>query len=228
MEPVFVLKQPEIERLIFTCESHGYGQINRAYLARSMEVLYGELDSQACTCAIRTDLRFAAETLASDVDSLVCLQRSDPAVITRFFQSLKSQLYEEHYRQQRYGAPWLFRYIWCREKDTGLYPHYHLVLFFNKDHYAYLGDYNNPDANNMATRIQKAWCSALGLPYPHYAHLVHFPENRMYWISRSAANNREQIYADFLFRLAYLSKVDTKDINDGQRNFGCSQQKYSK
>lgn len=202
--------------------------MNRTYLSRSLAVVYDVLLSHQRTCAIRIDLRFAAETLASDVDSLVCLQRSDPAVITRFFQSLKSQLYEEHYRQQRYGGPWLFRYIWCREKDTGLYPHYHLVLFFNKDHYAYLGDYNNPDANNMATRIQKAWCSALGLPYPHYAHLVHFPENRVYWISRSAANNREQIYADFLFRLAYLSKVDTKDINDGQRNFGCSQQKYSK
>lgn len=228
MEPAFVLSPLEFENLIERCESTTYGLMNRTYLSRSLAVVYDVLLSHQRTCAIRIDLRFAAETLASDVDSLVCLQRSDPAVITRFFQSLKSQLYEEHYRQQRYGGPWLFRYIWCREKDTGLYPHYHLVLFFNKDHYAYLGDYNNPDANNMATRIQKAWCSALGLPYPHYAHLVHFPENRVYWISRSAANNREQIYADFLFRLAYLSKVDTKDINDGQRNFGCSQQKYSK
>jgi len=228
LEPAFVLSPLEFENLIERCESTTYGLMNRTYLSRSLAVVYDVLLSHQRTCAIRIDLRFAAETLASDVDSLVCLQRSDPAVITRFFQSLKSQLYEEHYRQQRYGGPWLFRYIWCREKDTGLYPHYHLVLFFNKDHYAYLGDYNNPDANNMATRIQKAWCSALGLPYPHYAHLVHFPENRVYWISRSAANNREQIYADFLFRLAYLSKVDTKDINDGQRNFGCSQQKYSK
>jgi len=225
LEPAFVLSPLEFENLIERCESTTYGRMNRRYLSRSLAVVYDVLLSHPRTCAIRIDLRFAAETLVSDVDSLVCLQRTDPAVITRFFESLKSLLSEEHYRQQRHGAPRLFSYIWCREKDTGVYPHYHLVLLFNKDHYAYLGKYDNDEANNMATRIQKAWCSALGLPYPHYARLVHFPENRVYWFSREDANNRESIYADFLFRMAYLSKFDTKDINDGQRNFGCSQRR---
>ncbi|MFQ2274758.1 YagK/YfjJ domain-containing protein [Aeromonas hydrophila] len=30
-------------------------------------------------------------------------------------------------------------------------------------------------------------------------------------------------YKGFLLRLAYLSKVRTKHVGDGQRNFGCSQ-----
>ena len=51
------------------------------------------------------------------------------------------------------------------------------MLLFNKDVYAFLGDYRDYDANNMGTRIQKAWCSALGLPYPDNATLVNFPVN---------------------------------------------------
>ncbi len=96
------------------------------------------------------------------------------------------------------------------------------MLFFHRDDYAYLGNYLESDGDNMGVRIQKAWCSALSLPYPEHAHLVHFPLKGTYWLFRNAAINRDKIYHDFLFRLAYLSKQSTK-VMDGQRNFGCSQ-----
>lgn len=54
-------------------------------------------------------------------------------------------------------------YIWARERVTGEHPHYHLVLLFDREAYAYLGDYTKPDADNMGTRIQKAGAAPLGL-----------------------------------------------------------------
>lgn len=216
------LTQPESERLIEQCTA-SYGLMYQSYLSRSLEVVYDMLDHHPRVCAIRIDLRFAKESLDSDIDSLLCIQRSDPRVITRFFESLKCQLREEHNRKGYRSEPELPAYIWCRERDTGPYPHYHLVLLFNKDQYAYLGNYLDHDANNMAIRFQKAWCSALDLDHPHYAELVHFPMNCIYRFNRMDAVNREQIYADFLFRMAYLSKMATKDIGDGMRNFGTSQ-----
>lgn len=216
------LTQSEFEKLIEQ-SSVSYGPMSRDYMSRSLEVLYDQLEHHQRLCAIRVDLRFASESLESDTDSLVCMQRSDPAVITRFFESLKSQLREEHYRKNYRGEPAIPAYIWCRERDGGPYPHYHLVLFFDKDRYAYLGNYTNPDAGNMATRIQKAWCSALSLSYPDYATLVHFPHHHTYHLNKVSAVLRDSNYTAFLFRLAYLSKLATKNIGDGRRNFGCSQ-----
>ncbi len=222
MSGPIILTQHEFEQLIEQCPA-SYGPIDRCYLSRSLEVVCDMLDHHPRVCAMRIDLRFANESLESDIDSLVCMQRSDPAVITRFFESLKSQLREEHYRKGYRGDPALPAYIWCRERDTGPYPHYHLVLLFNKDRYAYLGNYTDPDAVNMATRIQRAWCSALQLPYPDNAPLVHFPPNHTYRFDRVSAALRDTDYTSFLIRLAYLSKLATKDIGDGRRNFGCSQ-----
>ena len=114
-------------------------------------------------------------------------------------------------------------YIWVKEQDDSHYPHYHLVLLFNKDVYAYLGNYQDYDAQNMANRIQKAWCSALGIGFPEYAMLVHFPMHPTYIFNRNDAVIRSGSYCDFLLRIAYLAKKRTKFTRPGQRNFGCSQ-----
>ncbi|UCQ37218.1 inovirus Gp2 family protein [Edwardsiella piscicida] len=137
--------------------------------------------------------------------------------------SLKSQLREEHKRSGRAGKPSPFGYIWARERVTGERPHYHLVLLFNKDVYGYLGDYSKPDADNMGTRIQKAWYSAIGLEYPYYASRVEFPENHSAWFTRQDALTLSPDYYDFLLRVAYMAKEYSKDFHDGYRNFGTSQ-----
>ena len=97
------------------------------------------------------------------------------------------------------------------------------MLLFNKDVYAFLGDYRDYDSNNMGTRIQKAWCSALGLPYPDNATLVNFPDNPQYRFDRKSVRDRDDSFNAFLFRMAYLSKKNTKSGGDGYRNFGTSQ-----
>ncbi|UBO72984.1 inovirus Gp2 family protein [Aeromonas rivuli] len=200
-----------------------YDNISRPYLTRILDVVYAALARFPRVWAIRVDLRFAQDISDESPDLLMCLQRTDHKVITRFFASLKSQLREVHRRKGKTGTPDLFEYIWVREQDGGGYPHYHLALLFNKDEYAFLGDYRDSGADNMATRIQKAWCSALGLEYPHYASLVHFPKNGVYVIDKRSATVHSESYLNFLIRIAYLAKVYTKDINDGYRNIGCSQ-----
>lgn len=216
------LTQSELEQLIKKCNDK-YGPMNRDYLERSLNVVYGMLSTYPRVYALRIDLRFAIESPPDDVDTLICLQRSDPSAITRFMESLKSQLKADHVRQKRRGEPALPAFIWCREQDTSPSPHYHVVLLFNKGVYGYLGNYLDYDADNMGIRIQKAWCSALALPFPDYSSLVNFPENLEYTLFRQAAILRDDNYLSFLFRMAYLSKQKTKVINDGRRSFGCSQ-----
>jgi len=216
-----MLTGAEIEQLVQQCPS-SYFPINYTYLYRTIEVVSNMVEVYSRVFAMRVDLHFAKETLESDVDSLICLQRSDSGAITRFFESLKSQLREDHIRSNRRGEPVLPAYIWCREQESSVYPHYHVVLLFYKDHYAFMGDYTQPDADNMGVRIIKAWCSALGLEYPDYSHLVHFAAKGRYWIYRSSVQMRDPMYLQFLTRIAYLSKQATK-ISDGNRNFGTSQ-----
>ncbi|WP_447835564.1 inovirus Gp2 family protein [Aeromonas salmonicida] len=216
-----LLTDMEFEALLQECIS-GYGPMNLDYLARSVEFTAQVLAETPRVFAIRCDLRFAVDTTEYDPDQLIFMQRTDPAVITRFMESLKSQIKANHKRNNRRGVPPLPAYIWCREKDSSAHHHYHVMLFFHRDDYAYLGNYLERDADNMGVRIQKAWCSALSLPHPEHAHLVHFPTKGTYGLSRNAAINRDKIYHDLLFRLAYLSKQSTK-VMDGQRNFGCSQ-----
>lgn len=186
-------------------------------------MVYGTLDQYNRILAIRTDLRFAQSHVPGEPDLPICFQRDDAQAITRFFDSLKSQLRADHNRSRRPGNPTFPSYGWCRERDTSVHLHYHLMLLFNRDVYGYLGNYQNLDADNMATRIQKAWCSAVGLSHQDYPTLTEFPFNPEYWFSRADALNRTQIYWNFLIRLAYLAKTRTKDVHSGYRNFGTSQ-----
>jgi hypothetical protein len=54
---------------------------------------------------IRTDLRFAQSHVPGEPDLPICFQRDDEQAITRFFESLKSQLRADHNRSKRPGDP---------------------------------------------------------------------------------------------------------------------------
>lgn len=218
----FILNGDEFESMCLQANGM-YGEISGYHFSRSLDVIYSCLAKYSRVCAMRVDLRFAQDSWNDDPDLPTCFQRTDSKVITRFFESLKSQLKEVHRRKGIMRDLALPDYIWVREQDGSIFPHYHLVLLFNKDVYAYLGNYQDHDAVNMANRIRKAWCSALGLNFPEYASLVHFPKNPTYIISRNDASVRSQSYRDFLLRIAYLAKERTKYTGDGQRSFGCSQ-----
>ena len=223
MESKYSLTNEETDNLVEIASRKYRSPIDLNILNPLLNMVYGTLMKNNRILGIRTDSRFAQSHVPGEPDLPICFQRDDEQAITRFYESLKSQLRADHNRSRRPGDPTLPSYGWCRERDTSVHPHYHLVLLFNADVYGYLGNYQDPDADNMATRIQKAWCSALGLDYPDYAALTEFPPNTVYRFSRFDALDRNPVYWNFLVRLAYLAKTRTKDVHSGYRNFGTSQ-----
>ncbi|MBQ4795309.1 inovirus Gp2 family protein [Pectobacterium versatile] len=217
------LSEKEFEYLLLDAENKYSSRMSRYMLRRSLAVVYDFLEKHNRIFAVFAVLRFAQSHAAGELDLPLCFQRDDEKAITRALDSLKSQLRAEHLRSGRTGEPALPAYIWARERNTSEHPHYHLVLLFDREVYAYLGNYTEPDADNMATRIQKAWCSAIGLDYPDYASRVHFPKNHSVWLTRHHALTLSPDYYDFLLRVAYLAKYNTKDLSDGYRNLGTSQ-----
>lgn len=217
------LSEKKFESLLLAAEKKYDSPISRYMLRRSLTVISNYLENYDRVFALRADLRFAQSHVLGEPDLPLCFQKDDEKAITRAMESLKSQLREEHKRSGRGGESTPLGYIWARERDTSEHHHYHLVLLFNKDVYAYLGDFTNPDADNMGTRIQKAWCSAIKLDYPHYASRVQFPEKHSTWFTQQDALTLSPDYYDFLLRVAYLAKEYSKDFLDGYRNLGTSQ-----
>lgn len=223
MKSQYSLTNEEIEDLVRTAAKKYKSPIDLNILNSLLEMVYDTLEQHNRILAIRTDTRFALSHEPGEPDLPICFQRDDTQAITRFFESLKSQLRADHNRSRRPGNPTFPSYGWCRERDSSVHPHYHLALLFNADVYGYLGNYQDSDADNMATRIQKAWCSALGLAHEDYSTLAEFPPNAVYRFSRFDALDRSPAYWSFLIRLAYLAKTRTKDVHSGYRNFGTSQ-----
>ncbi|WNN47694.1 inovirus Gp2 family protein [Siccibacter colletis] len=223
MKSKYSLTNEEIEDLVSTAAKKYKSPIDLNILNPLLNMVYGTLEQNNRILGIRTDPRFAQSNVLGEPDLPICFQRDDERAITRFFESLKSQLCADHKRSRRAGNPTLPSYAWCRERDTSVHLHYHLMLLFNEDVYRFLGNYNDRDADNMATRIQKAWCSAIALDYPDYATLAEFPDNPVYRFSKFDALDRNLVYWSFLIRLAYLAKTRTKDVHNGYRNFGTSQ-----
>ena len=223
MESQYSLTNEETEDLAAIASKKYKSPIDRYMLIALLNMVYNTLEQHNRILAIRTDPRFAQSHVPGEPDLPICFQRDDAQAITRFFDSLKSQLRADHNRSKRPGIPSLPSYGWCRERDTSVHLHYHLMLLFNRDVYGYLGNYQNLDADNMATRIQKAWCSAVGLSHQDYPSLTEFPPNAVYRFTRIDALDRNPVYWDFLIRLAYLAKTRTKDTHSSNRNFGTSQ-----
>ena len=223
MESQYSLTNEETDDLIEIASRKYKSPIDLNILNPLLNMVYGTLEQNNRILGIRSDLRLAQSHVPGEPDLPLCFQRDDTQAISRFFESLKSQLRADHNRSGRPGDPTLPSYGWCRERDTSEHPHYHLMLLFNGDVYRYLGNYKDRNGDNMSTRIQKAWCSAVGLAHEDYATLAEFPPNAVYRFSRFDALDRSPVYWDFLIRLAYLAKTRTKDVHSGYRNFGTSQ-----
>lgn len=223
MRSPYELSEKEFESLLLAAAKKYDSRISSYMLRRSLAVISNYLENYHRVFALRADLRFAQSHVPGEPDLPICFQKDDEKAITRSIESLKSQLREEHKRSDRAGKPAPLGYIWARERNTSEHHHYHLVLLFDKDVYGYLGNYTNSNADNMGTRIQKAWCSAIGLDYPYYANRVEFPENHSAWFTQHNVFTLSDDYYDFLLRVAYLAKTYSKDVYDSYRNFGTSQ-----
>ncbi|WP_311043390.1 inovirus Gp2 family protein [Shewanella algae] len=163
-------------------------------------------------CVLRFDLRFPESS-----------QYSDPKVISRFIDSFKAHL-KSWDRHRASEHPIGFGYVWCREKETSQNWHYHVAFLFNKDAVCGFGQ-TVFGRSNTYNRILKAWASAIGVPVDNAIGLVHVCENGVYWLDRNSDEFPLQ-YQAVMQRCSYLAKAATKDIYDGCRNIGSSQQLF--
>ncbi|MBO2583550.1 inovirus Gp2 family protein [Shewanella algae] len=204
------------------------GPLNKNYLKRIVETVYGALAIYPRLTVIRVDLRLPDNGAYSDNplehDAPMFFANISPNLIKRFIASLKAQIEAEQYAKVREGKRVHYcdtQHIWAREYSQNHKSHYHLALLFNKDRYHGLGSYAG--YNSLAGKIRKAWASALGMPIEECFTLVHFPENPVYHLNHNVPPKMfmSQLLP-LLVRLSYLAKEKTKVYGTGQRNFGCS------
>ncbi|WP_420538107.1 YagK/YfjJ domain-containing protein [Marinobacter vinifirmus] len=87
----------------------------------------------------------------------------------------------------------------------------------NRDVYHQIGSPCSPQ-ENLATRISRAWHSALGLEWNRNCPLIHIPDQPQYWVDRDDVPSLHRAFR----RGSYLCKSDSKHYGDGMRSFGAS------
>lgn len=183
------------------------------YLDALYRVQQQALKAHRRVCAFRFDPRFPVSMEAKD-DAI------SNTFMTRFIESLKAKIRHDRQRakERRSSAHDTdVRYVWAREVGDDARVHFHVALLVNEDAYFTLGKLNS-DRQNMSSRIQEAWASALDLPLELTKGLVHFPENAVYRFDPESPREA----ADFFHRASYLCKANTKQFGLGHHGFGAS------
>lgn len=188
---------------------------NPAYQASIATTVDNALQIHKRVTAIRVDLRLPDDFGGLDMSS---------SIITRFIESLKAKVAADLRRKEQAWD----RKLSCSLKDVWVREfghckgkmHFHVLLLLNKDVYYSLGDFKDA-SGNLSAMIRQAWCSALGLPYPEFQQLVHFPEGGVMYMDKKSPEFMQQLQI-VLDRADYLAKESTKQYGDGQRSFGCS------
>lgn len=185
------------------------------YLSRLKSTIEQALDQYPRLLAFRVDLRLPAGVdLPEHTDS--------NAVISRFLDSFKAKI--RHNRlsareRNRYAHDSRVRYVWAREVGQRERPHYHLLILLNRDAFYSIGK-RESEANNMFSRMEEAWASALGLHVEDVAGLVHIPGNPVYRINRDGRKGHS--FSELFYRASYLCKAATKRYGEGHWGFGTS------
>lgn len=199
-------------RLLIMSETHIH---NLHYLVLIKNLINKSLIAHNRITALRIDLRFPMNKID---------YRSDPIVITKFIESLKSKIKADIKNKEKEWGRNLFssfHYAWAKEYGMkNNHKHYHLLILVNKDIYYSVGNYKE-SSDNLSSMIKQAWCSALNLSYPEFKSLVHFPENGCLYLDKNSPDINTQIEL-LMNRASYLAKNHTKNYNNGERSFGCS------
>ena len=193
------------------------GPFVRQYLSRLKRTIDLALEQYSRVLAYRVDLR-----LPGGIDLPDHAYTNE--VITRFIESFKAKI--EHNRDKArernlYAHDCKVRYVWAREVGHGNRPHYHLLILLNRDAYYTVGRLRS-EADNMISRMQEAWASALGLADNQVDGLVEIPRNAEYRVDRYVRAGDEDVLPDLFYRASYLCKSATKSYGDRQRSFGAS------
>ncbi|CNL35515.1 inovirus Gp2 family protein [Yersinia frederiksenii] len=195
-----------------------HGLHNADNLDTILEVLGHSTNEYPCIMAVRADYHYPPIL----EDTVCCFPNLKPGAISRSINALKEMLKNSERRRKRNGTQVhrnTLRNVWAKEFSQSGKCHFHVCFVFNEQAYNKLGDYNIDTSLRMM--ITRAWYSALGLELEDYPGLVHFPDNCRYILDRNSADYIYE-YGELLHRLDYLTKLDSKIYEEGERNFGGS------
>lgn len=189
------------------------GPFIQEYLEALAATIRAALNEYPRVFAFRVDLRLPAYgSLPHDAYT--------NAVIGRFLDSFKAKIKHNREMARRasgYVHDSRVRYVWVREVAGIGRPHYHLVILLNQDAFFTLGKIGSEN-DNMRSRMDEAWASALGVSVEAVSGLVEVPDNPIYRVYRDNYESQQALF----FRASYLCKEATKVYGDRQHAFGCS------
>lgn len=190
---------------------HSRGPMVERYLNTLQRVLDNSLDDHPRTFAFRVDLRMPSYSLDYD----------DNRLMERFIASLKKKLKHNREMARKAANGWVpdtrVRYVWAREMVDAGKPHFHFMIFVNRDAFHKLGIYEL-GRDNMYNRLIQAWASALSLNAEQAFGLVHIPANAMYELNADFFQSQNEAF----FRASYFAKFQTKSYGAGRHTFGGS------
>ncbi|WP_339750787.1 inovirus Gp2 family protein [uncultured Marinobacter sp.] len=192
--------------------NEGNGPFIYNYLRRIDETILGALNDHAKIMVVRVELRLPDHFN----------WEHDPSrrpLFSRFISSLKARIEAKRAQTIRNGKRFhstKVHYVWTREfRQDEKKPHYHCALFFNKQTFLALGEFN-PTARSLYGMISNAWASALRMDKHLADGLVSIPDNPIYRIRKG------EPYDDLFYRISYFAKLATKLFGRASHNFGSS------
>ncbi|WP_270831301.1 inovirus Gp2 family protein [Aeromonas sp. QDB03] len=204
-------------------QKNGY-TFDKDNLSKIVAVMNDAFTQYSRVFAFRVDFHFEQHTGVGMY--LVLKPESGSRILKAFFSRLK-WLIDRDESERRYEGKRVhsteIRYVWAREQTADApCPHYHMMIFLNRDAYYKLGNYES-ERMNLANKIRVAWHSAvydenINLQDCKRMGLVHFPENAEYLIERNDTESLKKM----LVRAAYLAKSETKRRGERYRCFGGS------
>lgn len=102
--------------------------------------------------------------------------------------------------------------------------HYHTLIMVNKDAYGWPGDITKRLNNKRGViflMVCKAWIRAIYSTDEHYSS-VYMP-SVYYYLNQNDQESYQEQYKKLIYHVSYMAKMKTKNNEDGERNFGCSQ-----
>jgi len=178
------------------------GPFVKKHLDKIIDVIEASLNEHPRTYSFRIDLRFP---LSLDLPAILKLEKR---LIERFIASLRAKIRHARNTAKRTNPKMHrtnVRYLCTREIGEKGRPHYHLVIFLNRDAFNTLGKYSL-ERNNLYSRLIGAWESALGLESGAGEGLVHIPVNAAYRVSADDTDSQDKLF----HRASYMAKAATK------------------
>lgn len=199
---------------------------NQHHINRIHETLQSSLREYPRTFILNIILRFPDSNYES--------YKTDHQLITRFIESLKSQIKFTQKRKVKQGKRVHLskvRYVWAREfgEEKGK-KHYHVALMLNNDAWCSAGTYypiEGQYVHCLGLMIMEAWVRTLNLHAQQEYQKKYYPLIEFVLEGDFRLNAYEKNflwdYETIMRRLSYLAKRFSKDNSDEHRNFGCSQ-----